>query len=852
MAVLAMVSAIPLLAQKLIGASEGLTKKAKDHLTLFQYDQALTLLKQAIDVEPDNWEPFFLAGRAYLKMKNEAEAEKYLVKAIKLNPGELEVQKALGALYISSAKVAQGKGQTSEMGEFLHKACRAYPGGTKIWQSLLEQWWKAGEYDKIKNEGDFIVKSNSLALEQAEDVNLQAALVIVARTYYRDGDIVSTDKFLDQAAKIRSQNEELYTIRRELKNKAEESVKKLVDEANASYGKGDYNKALELLQSANKMPGSKSSEILEMMEKIEKEASLMKSLNTIDGLIGGNNFIEALEKLDEASLQFPEDQKIAVRLASVTIEVDKIRAGEAKAGAAVIAEKKRKLDLIQQLRLTIKEGQENEEKKNYDVAILSYEKAIKLSPGNKDLVKKVALLQELSKKARDRQNAFSTSFTEFESLFSSGNFSECHAKGRTMLADFPENKKSISVILAETCLKLGKFDEAKEAVVALEGDPEHETLYQYILGIVAYNQGDKSLALEQLKKVSARNASFRPDVNSTIYWIYLYQMQIGIYILMIAIAFPLVKAGREALGNWKVSRMINKIEKIKENGDYVANLGFLEERFTREDVPNFKQVAVMLAEALLRTGKTQKAYELVNNLLKKDSRNPLARRIAGEACLLLEDTTPTGLEHIQGLLKIDETRKDVISYLAKVYIRQQADHKMAQDFILKAISINPADSEAIVFLADLYMKKQIYNPQTLKIFERAIKIAPEVPEYYMAIIENYHRSDTPQEAEKWRENARNKFPAQEEFMVDRPKAGAARSGLKMKSEPDAPVASSVFPDYDSIGDDEDILPAKTPVKAPAATPAAFITGPQKNCPHCNATNSLKEYYCTTCGKPFGG
>ncbi|GAB1353254.1 hypothetical protein MASR1M12_19890 [Erysipelotrichia bacterium] len=102
-----------------------------------------------------------------------------------------------------------------------------------------------------------------------------------------------------------------------------------------------------------------------------------------------------------------------------------------------------------------------------------------------------------------------------------------------------------------------------------------------------------------------------------------------------------------------------------------------------------------------------------------------------------------GLEQVQALLKIDEARKDVITYLARVYIRQQADHKMAQDFILKAISINPADVESVVYLADVFIKRQTYSQQSLKIFERAIKAAPEVPEYYMAIVKIIIASTTP-------------------------------------------------------------------------------------------------------------
>ena len=854
-------SMVSLLAQKQIGASEPLTKKARDHLNLFQYDEALQLLRQAIEVEPDNWEPWFLAGRALMKTKKEAESEKYLVKANQLNPGDLEVQKALGALYIAFAKASQAKGQGSEMTGFLHKACLAYPAGTKIWLSLLEQWWKAGEYDKIKKEGDLIVKANSLALEQGDDTNLQSSLVIVARTWYRDGDFSATDNFLKHARKIKHHNEEMYTIEREIKNKAEENARKLVDQAMEFSKQGNYDKALELLQAASKVPGARSGEILEMIDKLEKDASLKKTLKSIDTLIESKTFEEALEKLEEASLNFPENPEVLSRLASVSATVEKIKDAEAKANFAIISEKRKKQELSRQLSSLLDEGQSYEQKKNYDMAIMSLEKALKLAPDHKELPQDIARLKVLAERARERQNAFSVKFNEFESLFSSDSFSQCYEAGKELLNDFPEHSVTISAIFAEACLRAGKLDEAKEAILKLENAAEHATLYHYILGMVAYENGDREVALDHLKMVKEKNGSFRPGINTTIALIYLYKIQIGIYILLIGLAFPALKAGKEALANWRSASMIRRVEKIRENGNYEANLAFLEERYAKEDIPNAKQVQVMLAEALLRTGKPQRAYELANNLLKKDARNPLAKRIAGEAALLLEDTSTQGLDHIQGLLKIDETRKDVITFLGKVYIKQQADHKMAQDFILKAISINPSDTESVAYLADVFIKRQTYNQQSLKIFERAIKAAPEVPEYYMAMIENLHRIDNHPEAEKWRETAAARFPAQEEFSANRQETSATRSSLKVKSEnnqQDASKQSSsgAFPDYDSIGDDSDeaLLPplksaASQTTSAPAKPNPAVVSGPQKSCPHCNATIPLKEYYCTSCGKP---
>jgi len=888
-------------------SNESLVKKARDHIALFHYDQALALLKQAVQLEPDNWEPFFLAGTVLLRQKNPIEAESFLVKALQLNPKELDIQKALGAIYINLAKDSQNAGKPNEMNEYLHKACRAYPGGTKIWQTLLENWWRNNEFEKIKQEGDLIVKGNTIAFEQGDDKSLQNALVIVAKAHYRENDHAGAEKYLTAASRIRHANDELFAMRREIRNMVEENLRKTVDAANKYFKEGNYGKALETLQIANKMPGAKPTEIAELIEKIEKEASLKQSLAAIDDLIRAEKLEEALEKLNEAMANFPEDEGLASRYKKLSVRVDKIQAEKAKQNFAQIEEKKKHLELSRQFNNFIKEAREKEQRGSFDIAISDYENALKLRPDDKEIPGIIVALKEKSAKAKARQDSFSVSFAEFDNLFKVDKYSEAYEKGKRILADFEEHRKTVAPPFAETCLRLAKYDEARTALVEIEGIEEHKDIYNYIKAMVAYHQGDNNLALEHFAKLKS---GFRSDVTSTMFWIYLYKFQMGIYILMLAMLFPAIKTGKEMLATWKSTRMLNKIERIKETGTYEENLAFLQERYDREDVPNAKQVAVMLAEALLRTGNTQRAYELVSALLKKDNRNPNARRIAGEACLILEDTSPTGLEHIQGLLKIDETRKDVINYLAQTYIRQQADHKMAQDFILKAISINPNDSDAVVFLADTYIRRQSYSQQSLKIIERAIKAAPEVPAYYEAIIENCYRLDNPQEADKWRETAAAKFPSEPAF------TGSSRKGNRQPppmtpASPDMPDYESIgnnssggmpdyenignttpggmpdyesignttpggmpdyenigndspggipdyenigntkggFPDYDSIGNDS---PPPDLSYKPTPKPAAPISGPQKPCPHCNAPNATREYYCTTCGKPFAG
>jgi tetratricopeptide (TPR) repeat protein len=861
-----------------------LVKKARDHLNLFHYDQAHALLKQAIQIDPENWEAYFLAGKSLLKQKKETQAEKYLKKAHDLKPDELDCQKALGAVYIFMAKQSQQNGKSDEMLENLHKACRADPGATKFWVTLLENWWQNGQLDKITAEGEFIVKETKRQLEQGDDKNLQQALVIVARSFYRQQDFPSADKFLKYASMIRQNNEELYSLKRELKAKSEEAAKKLIEEARKETDNGNFEKALKILEQAEKT--SNASEVQDMVDKIQRESGIRKFLTDANALRQANKHEEALEKLEEASMQFPEDERIANLLAVESKEVEKIHNEQAEKNAKIIAEKKRRLEIARRLRLFVQEGKEHEDQKNYDIAIISYEKALKITPENEELKKKIANLKELSAKEKERQNAFAMAKADLESYFSNDDFNSAYDKGKEIEEQFSENKLQIAPIMAEICLKLEKFAEAREYAMQFETVKEEELLYNYIRGMAAYHNGENEIALEYLKKVDEKDSSFRPGMSSVIWKIYLYKFQLGIYIFLLILIFPLIRFAKEAMASFKMKSILRKIEKIRETGDYEANLSFLEERFAKEDCPNPKQVAVMFAEALLRTGNAQRAYDIVSNLLKRDAKNPHAKRIAGESCLILEDSSPIGMEHIQNLYKMDESRKDVVEYLARTYMRLQADHKLAQDFILKFISLNPGDAEAVVFLADIYMKRQSYSQQSQKIFERAIKIAPEVPDYYEALIQNHRKLDNHEEARKITEIARSKFPAEPAFMEGyEPSPGPGsgmRIGLKNPSSayPDydnigaatAPASANPggypdydsigndtdsaatnpggFPDYDSIGEDDTPLPPRKEEQPEQPPQQPAFSGPAKVCPHCQAQNSVKEYYCASCGKPL--
>jgi tetratricopeptide (TPR) repeat protein len=837
-----------------------LIKKARDHLNLFHYDQAESLLKQAIKTNPDNYEPYFLMGKSLWKQKKVAEAEKYLTKAHELNPDEFDCQKALGAVYIAMAKESQKTGNTEQMLNHLHKACKAYPAGTKIWLTLFKNWWNSGQLDKITSEAEFIVRRNKRLLDQGDDIYIQQVLVIAAKAFFQKGDIPQAENMLNSAQKIQNTNDELYSLKREIKAKAEENAQELIDKAKQARDSGNFDEALNLLDQASKT--TNSSEVHEIIDSIQRESGIRKYLLEADKLRKADKLEEALEKLEDASMQYPEDERITNLFAVTSKEVEKIHLEQAEKNAKLIAEKRRRLEKANKLKNFVKDGKKYEKEKNYELAIISYEKALEITPGNKNIKKQIDSLKKAFEEKKKRQNNYAIAKTELEHLISERDHDQAYSKAQSIIEEFPKNQNEIAPLIAEICLKLGKISDAKQYCTQFEDSEEHKKIYFYIRGMAAYHEGERDKALEYLKKL---DSSFRSDISSTKRSIYLYKYQLGIYILLLGLAFPIFKFIKGHIARFKMSAMLRKIDKIRETSNYEANLDFLEERFEKEDVPNPKQITIMLAEALLRTGDTKRAYSLISNLLKRDNKNPNARRIAGEACLLLEDITPIGLEHIQNLYKIDETRKDVVEYLANVYMKQQADHKLAQDFILKYISLYPNNVDATLFLAEVFKKRQSYSQQSIKIFERAIKAAPDNPEYYSGLIANYKKLENNDMAEKILEVARSRFPDDPAFSNAPPSTSPTGAfnqpagsyypdydNIGNSSQP--ATGTGGLPDYDNIGANPNAGQTPSTESLPPLTPQVNdpeqVSGPAKICPHCQAANSVKEYYCSTCGKPL--
>lgn len=774
-----------------------LIKKARDHINLFQFPQAINLLKEAIKLDPNNWEAWHTVGLTYLRMQKDGDAEKAFIKALEISPREQDTQKALGSIYVLRAKTAQSKGKTNEMLDLMLKACRAYPGGTKIWASLFQSWWERGEYAKIKEQGDFIVTKNRNLFDNQYDEALQEAIVIVAKTYYRENDLVNTDNYLKLANSIRVHNEGMYIMRREIRQKNEAEVKKQVDVAEKHYANKEYDKAIEVYEQIAKMPGERIIDTQERIEGIKRDIKYNATLTEIQSVIKAKNYEKALDLLTAATEEYFEEQELLDLYESTKALYDAELAKQNMKMHEEALRKRREHESAQRYKRYLADADNFEKNLLFDQAIGSIERAMKEN-SKEAAALKVRITSIEAKKAEyaKRANDFRDKFSEVERANDQEEYVKAYELCRFLEKNYPEKRKDILHMLAELALLNDEVQESKR--IAEEFKDSNEILYNYISAFAALETNDYDSALKFFEKVRLKQYDFRGNITKTVYLIYLKKYFNLLMVVLVGTLLLLSKKLISFLKTYRMTLLIRKVERIREKGDYEKHLDFLEEHYMKEDLPDMRTVTLLLAGALYKTESYQRAYDLATTLLKRESKNPLARKIAGEASMQLNDTSTLALEHIQNLYKLDESRKDIVTYLANAFMKNGADHKVAQDFILQGVNLSPDETDLVGYLANIYIARQVYNTQTVKIFDRAIKFYPEEIEYYRAIIANYKKIGDAENEEKWIVYTQEKFPDQS--LEPNSNTGSYIDPQSYYNQTPAQGGStSAYPDYDNIG-----------------------------------------------------
>ncbi|MBF0500075.1 MAG: tetratricopeptide repeat protein [Candidatus Riflebacteria bacterium] len=828
-------------------------KVGRDHFGLFHFPDARTNFQKAVDLDGTRSEGWYYLGMTLRKLNDNTGAVKAFEKAIAISPDETDCQKALSELYLQFGKDCKQANNRAGMIENLKKAVLTYPKNTPIVASLFNIWGKDASWDQITAIADKVKTANQEGIEAGDDKNLQAALVWVARAYIERKEPGRARAYLNAAGMIKQPNDELARLIKLLPQETKTVAGSVIEECRALIDKGQYKIALDKLKKAQQADTS-NTEIDDLVNLTQKKLSTNDFLKEADEAERAGKFDQALEFVNRAIGIDDENTALRDRAASLSIKLEEFEKKQAHIKSVELDKRQAQLNHSQKLASLLKVAHENEVRRAYDVALINFEQALTLDPENGELKASIERVRTAAAGAKEQMEKAGKNFSRASKLIEQGKYDEAFA----LLKEMAEEKSfpliQVYPCLIECCLSMERLDDADSYCEKLAKLATASDELTYFQGSIALKRDKYAEAGEALFKIYGKNPTFKPDLGSLIWQLRFQKYKYGIILLVLFIGWKLFFWLKSLMSGLSKATQEGRIEQLLARGKYEAVIPIIETRLSSGDsMPNRRALILSLADACLRTKRYQNAKERALEVINKDPKNPVAARILGEAFFQLGETSPEAMERIQNLFKVDESRRDVLTFLIADVKRQNSDSKTAIDLLHKQVSMFPEDLDTVIYLAGIYTRRSLYNAVSMRIFERAMKHDPERSEYAYGYAQSLMQTGRKEEAEKLLAAGAQRWPDNEQFQrVATP--GRQPSGDNRLQTPGGNTGGGDASVTGSGGGNRSEATTQRITTRPTIKMSAPSTAPQGGestvCKSCGTANSLREYYCTKCGKPL--
>jgi tetratricopeptide (TPR) repeat protein len=266
--------------------------------------------------------------------------------------------------------------------------------------------------------------------------------------------------------------------------------------------------------------------------------------------------------------------------------------------------------------------------------------------------------------------------------------------------------------LADLYLRFGELDKAlmaaKKAMSEDPSDPHIRLLYAGILESMGRDSEAEPMYRALIEEYPGKFDSYILLSN-----LYVKQKKFpqAVEVLKLLIA----RHPKEALGHYYLGRTYEQMGKL--------DLAEVEYTKVFEGDPALSNGSVELLRVLLRQKKTVKAEALCERILKKDSTNPLARKVLGHL-KLGESKLDEALKHLDVLKDLEADPTDTRFKVALIQMEKQNYREAIRELSL-VLAKDPKHAEARYYLASIYAGTGKYK----EAIEELNQIQPDSPMY---------------------------------------------------------------------------------------------------------------------------
>jgi len=819
-----------------------LNRKGQLAIDSGHHQEAINLLKQAMQLEPSWGEPYFNAAKL-LRLRNKRdEMVKMLKKAISLDPQNKTYAETYSKILREDLTNAEKAKNEAEAERLRQEIIQINPAELEIGVQMVKKQLDAGQTDKALSLAENLLEKNPSLRTRYDSEPMGQLYQLLAKVELQKNNLSTAKAHADNASKYSLANPESNReLLNQIKEKQSQAVGLLLTQAAEEQKSGNVEAAMQTLKRAEEIqPNNESvaAAIAEINQSRDASSAWKEASEQVKkgSWLEARDLLEYVVSVDSGNAEARKLLKQATDKEETLMKTlgrpDRLPRSSTDRAALVEGFLRRGVQFI--------------EAGNQKDGAVSLSRGLAIIEIDKSLERfKAAFEQELAKiQTSDNHRDTWAKALEARQAYE---YEEC----LKLLSQLPKDYDvQMPSYLAEAYWKTGKEEEAMtQARYQLANQPDNNRA-KFVLGSIFLDRNDKDMAYRYFKEIYDSDPDY-PEVNDKLLaasaskWKTVFP--IVIVVLLLWIAYALYKY----LPEYNKNAAIRKAESYlrKEMHDEC-----IEELNKIRRLPNLTQfdgamISKILAQAYLKRGIYDRAIGECKHLISINPKNEDAHLWLGYAYLGRRMISPESLPELLNLYKKEQRNIALVSLLGSHYTQQKNLSEEGVQILEQWLNLDANNPEVLKPLGRYYLKKARSDDKAMKVFQKMMELGSPEAEFLLGVArihlklrqfdsclqlcEQVINSDINNELVHsvlrdayHKQNRINELlDIYGNFLKNNPYNVAFQNGLKEAQK----------------------LAAASPT-ANNTEPAQPTASDQIACPHCGQVNSSREYCCQHCGQ----
>lgn len=813
-----------------------------------RHQEAIQLLKKAMQLEPGWGEPYYNAAKL-LRLTKKREAMKgALKKAHSLEPSNATYAEGLARVLKEDLANLIKSGNVEAAKKLRQEILKVNPAEIGIGVEIFNQLVSENQITKAADLAETLIEKNPKLRTRYDSEPMGQLYFNLAKLELDRNQLTQAKYYADNASKYSfggpGQAKRLIS---EIKKKQTSAIEALLLKAKEQQASGNIDAAISTLKRAKEID-SYNEEAENELSKILGSRDSKDAFAEAEEMVRKESWLEARDMLEYVISNDPDNSKARKLLKEATVKEEALMKKLGRATKLPRSSDER-ASLVEGY---LRKGVQFADANNYQDAEVSFSRGISLIELDSSLKHYMPQFQkEMGKISKiDNRKDLWQRGVEARNTYE---YEECIK----LLSQLPKRYNSqLPSYLAEAYWKTGNKKEALSNARYQLTIEEENSRAKFILGSILLEEGDKDQAFKYFKEVYDFDSSY-PGINDkllesgTSKWKTYFPAVVLVLLLWIAYALykylpeynknTSIKRAQKYLKKEMLDECIEELTKIRRLPILTAYDGAF--------------ISRILAQAYLKKGGYDRAIGECKHLLSISQQDEEAHTWLGYAYLGRRMVSPESLPELLKLYQKDGRNIALVSLLGSHYTQQKVLSEEGVKILEQWLNLDPNNLDVLKPLGRYYLKKSRSDDKATKVFQKMMEFGSPEPEFLLGVAkinlklrqfdeclrlcEQVINEDVNNELvhavllEAYNKQHRTEdlLAIYKNFLQNNPYNVAFQNGLKQ--------AQMVA---DSIAAKKAQQPEDT-ADSPAEEPLAQII-----CQHCQKPNGSDEYYCQHCGQ----